>query len=1081
MKLRSLVINKLPGIDRRIEITNLPDGITFISGPNASGKTSLIRALAYLLSTRQKHDPPDLILEAQFEIDGVHWTVSRTGGDPIWRKMGQLAERPNLPAQDLLECHLIRIEDLIAMGHGNDEALADILQRELDGGLDLRATRQRLTKQVDFKASHQNRAVTQAREHWHQVRNEHRALAAQQQNIPKLEQEIAAAKHSLEELTAIEWAMEAVKYRQIITSLTSEKAALPQALATLSGQEIKQIETLEQQQKKSQEELNGVEKSIQTLSLELEATGMAAAIPDRVLTQTVNKHLETIRSIDQMLLAEEKQLGHDQTQLQKALERLGIDATSESNSWPILSVSDVDQAQTLARKIDRAHQMANQISSDTTSQPSQGIHWLAPGLIIFSGVALAGLVADQSVFTVLALAAVTGLSVWHIVASRRIKSHADPGANSQLITALEAEAQNLADKLGFHPALLSENASLVFADAHRQYQAAMDKLNEGEQAIAYNRSRLKETRDALHQCLADFSTDIADAVLDTKNATNLQALIEDWLHNSEIAYATSKEIRRLRQTQTTLLDELKETELHLGAIYEEASLPVGAKETLHSYLNKRSQWEEIENKIASQQALLDDRMDRLTAFPHLKRLAEANDEHALEAALKKNQSASEQLEQLQERLIRVQHDIEQASTGNRLSQASAELDQAIDELDMKRTQALEAQAGLFWLDAINEQTRKDQGDRTFDHARALFLAFTHHQWILELDETFVARRTRDQAPIPLSQLSTATRMQLLLAVRMARVLKVERNHHSLPLFIDEALTTSDPQRAAAVITNLQALAVEQDRQIIYLAASDYELQLWHHLTDKPPIHIELEQRSRSPETGTEPRLEFRPMTEPPPPKGQSANEYASMLGIEPLARFVSVDDLALFYVLADDLNLLHKLMTAWRLTMLGPFERWLQTTQGKTQFEPSMQKTLQRRCQVIRRWWSAWHEGRAKKLTEGILHRALDGGGLTDATLPGVIEATHTVGFDGEQLLSHLEEHPISMNKGIRRINRRQRKLLREFLGAEGYLPIGSPLNAEERRQRAFERLSSDISSDELQSLGALIDRLETGARLECQ
>ncbi len=929
---------------------------------------------------------------------------------------------------------------------------------------------------MEFKATHQNRAVTEARDQLHQIRNEHRALAAQQQKIPQLEQEIVAAKHSLEELKAIEWAMEALEYQHTITALSSDKAALPQALASLSGQEIKQIEALEHQQKKAEDELVGIEKSIQTLGVELEATGMAEAIPDPALTQTVSKHLETIRSIDQTLLLEQKQLSQWQAQCKQALERLGVDSSIELQSLPKLSVSDIDQAQTLARKIDRAHQMANQTSPQSGSAQTNGARWSAPVLVILSGLAVAGLAMDLSVLAMASLAGITALSLWHLIASKKTPSQPRSETNAETLASLEAQARDLADQLGFQPALLSENASLVFGDAHRQYQAAADGLNSSEQAIAYNQNRLIETQRALGQSLGEFSADVAHAVLEAKNTSSLQAQLENWLHNAEIAHAASKEIRQLKQAQKALLDDLKDKEASLGAIYKEANLPVGAKDTLNGYLSKRNQWQEIEGKITATQTLLNDRLDRLDAFPRIMHWVEANDEASLKAALKEHQSAGEQLEQRQEELIRLQQAIEIESTGDRLSHASAELDQAIDELNTKRTQALEAKAGLFWLDAINEQTREDQGDRTFDQARDLFFSFTHHQWVLELEDTFVARRTHDQAPIPLGQLSTGTRMQLLLAVRMARVLKAEANHHALPLFIDEALTTSDPERAAAVIANIQTLAIEQDRQIFYLAASDYELQLWHHLTNEHPTHIRLSTLSENSAADPKPRLEFQSSKEIPSPRGQSLTEYANTLAIKHLSRFDPVDDLPLFYILADDLDWLHELMSIWRLTTLGPFERWLQTTQAKAQIEEPKRQTLKLRCLVVRRWWSAWHEGQAKPITEGLLHQALEGGGLTDTSLPGVIAAAHRVGFDGGQLLSYLKEHRIEMTNSHRRISSRQLKLLQEFLETHGHLPIGSPLNVQQRRQRAFERLPSDISSSELESLGALIDRLETGA-----
>ncbi len=1073
MKLRSLIIGKLPGIAHRIEVTGFSEGVNFITGPNASGKTSLIRALGYLLSPQQKNDPADLILEAEFDIDGTRWGVTRTGGDPVWREMGQEAPRPNLPTQDLLDCHLIRIEDLIALGQGNDQVLAETLQREMDGGLDLRTTRQRMTKQVDAKALHQSRSVTAAREQLNQIRNEHRALAAQQKKLPELEQAIASAKKSQRELQAIDWAMKAIKHQQTIAALAAEKAALPDTLATLTGQEIEQIETLEQEQRKLKETLAVTQQSLQKLGKGLAATGMAANIPEDVLVQEISKHLETIRAIDQSIAAESKQLAQWQIQSQKALERLGVASDQERSDWPKLSVSDIDQAQTLARKIDRAHQMAQQAPSNKAAQSSNERRWLPALLLASSGLAVAGLFLDQPLLAVASVLALTGLSLWRVLAPQNGTQSINEGTE-QSIGVLEAQAQALAEQLGFEPALLSENASLVFADAYRQYQVAMDGLSASEQAIAHNRSQLEETRLQLAERLGKVDASLSNAIRETKNTTTLQAIIEDWLGRAEHAHAIRKELDELEHTQTELLNALKDHQTSIAAIYHSAKLPVDAKDSLKDHLGKRSLWQDIESKIATEQALLDDRMGQLGAFPHLATLVETNDQVTLESALLKHQTASEELESLQEKHIRLQQAIELASTGDGLTKATGELDRAMDELNSKRAQALKAKAGLFWLDAINEQTREASGDRTFDQAKALFLTFTHHQWELGLEDTFVARRTSDQAPVRLSQLSTATRMQLLLAVRMARVLKAEANQYALPLFIDEALTTSDPQRAAAIIENLQTIALEQNRQIIYLAASDYELQLWCHLTDKHPTRIELGQPSGS-DDASQPRLSFEPDALIPPPNGQSPTEYANTLGVATLSAFTPVDDLPLFYLVGDDVELTHELMSIWRLATLGPFERWLQNGPAKTHLDATQIAAFKRRCQITKRWWSAWHEGQVKPLTEGLMHKALDGGGLTETTLEGVIKAAELVGFNGPQLLRHLEAHPIEMANTNRRISGRQLNLFREFLETEGYLPTGSALSREQCRLRALERLPKDISTTELQELAALIDRLEIG------
>jgi DNA repair protein SbcC/Rad50 len=54
MKLRQLEIRLLPGIDEAFTVDFQPDAVNVITGPNASGKSSLVRAVRALLYPEQK-------------------------------------------------------------------------------------------------------------------------------------------------------------------------------------------------------------------------------------------------------------------------------------------------------------------------------------------------------------------------------------------------------------------------------------------------------------------------------------------------------------------------------------------------------------------------------------------------------------------------------------------------------------------------------------------------------------------------------------------------------------------------------------------------------------------------------------------------------------------------------------------------------------------------------------------------------------------------------------------------------------------------------------------------------------------
>jgi DNA repair protein SbcC/Rad50 len=75
----------------------------------------------------------------------------------------------------------------------------------------------------------------------------------------------------------------------------------------------------------------------------------------------------------------------------------------------------------------------------------------------------------------------------------------------------------------------------------------------------------------------------------------------------------------------------------------------------------------------------------------------------------------------------------------------------------------------------------------------------------------------------LEQLSDATRVQLLLALRLGSLEQAERGCGPLPLCLDEVLATTDPQRYAAIANALLQIA-ESGRQVLYVTADPAEVE-----------------------------------------------------------------------------------------------------------------------------------------------------------------------------------------------------------------------------------------------------------------
>ena len=116
------------------------------------------------------------------------------------------------------------------------------------------------------------------------------------------------------------------------------------------------------------------------------------------------------------------------------------------------------------------------------------------------------------------------------------------------------------------------------------------------------------------------------------------------------------------------------------------------------------------------------------------------------------------------------------------------------------------------LDDVERAFEAEHEPSVLRRARDVFAEVTAGAFALRLrgDGTFIAHDVRQETARELAELSSGTRMQLLLAVRLAWIEAQEQGGETLPLFLDEALTTSDEKRFAVMAQSLERLAGARD-------------------------------------------------------------------------------------------------------------------------------------------------------------------------------------------------------------------------------------------------------------------------------
>ncbi|WP_019590410.1 MULTISPECIES: hypothetical protein [unclassified Thioalkalivibrio] len=1184
MKLQSIEIRRLPGIDRGFVIDALDPAVNFVTGPNASGKSSLIRALRHLLAGHRPGDPHLLSLTAGFH-DGRHlWTVDRNGAHVAWQCDGRPAEPPAPPPADLLDSYLIGVEDLVQIQGSGEQALARQLRRELNGGLDLPALRDELFPHAPRAGHRERQALERARQQREEVEREQRQAAAGEQRLPELDREIAQAMEAQEEQQALETALRLLDTEQALRGTAARLEDFPPDMERLTGREPERLAALDRRREHAREELARTEQARRQAAERLTRTGLENARPDPAELERLRGRLEALHQQERALADADTACTDARTARDRALARL--DGREDSaRELPQLDDASLDRAHDLARRRreleDRRTALETRVQGAPESSPEEELErhergarllydWLAlpspdhrerpvlptvlgaglgaiiavfgglvgPGwlAVVGGGVMLlallplrfpgmvSGILPERLRRSAEALAAdarrdqltreFTALGLdkapdapWvpagvracleaierrrdtlrldrqRFEEARTLRSERD--SVDRQLQELEQEEAAFAREAGFDPTLAGRLDD--FLQRTRELQQAELALQQAEARRADTAGRVRALSTELREALARWPGTKTDAAPDASPAhVDLAPAVAALRQRADEAAEAEREAAEKEREARRLRDTLEEIEQETARELAEVGLGPDQRGILKQRLEQHEAWHELRDQREEQRRRRDDLARELVARPDLLALAGTQDSPGERDTLARRHTEAvdraARLEELREERSQIRERIRQTGLKGERERAMAAEQGAREALEQHRARALESTAGRFLLDDIQDEFRREEEPELLRRAREAFARFTHHQWALRLsdeDDGFLGEDRVQGALRTPGELSTATRMQLLLALRLARVETREAGDGSRrwPLLIDEALATTDPERAGVMFRTLRELA--QDRQILYLAASDYEVQLWQQATGESPHRVDLQAvrgiaMDKSGEGSGRTPARFRLPAAPtiPEPGDRDIASWARELGVLRPDPTAPAEEVHLLHVLFDDPATARSLMQDWRVDRVGPLRSLLDSRIAARALPETRRRTaLAHRSMALEHWLDACRIGHGQPVNRGILEQAHADGVLTDNTLEGVVRRAEETGGDPVELLEGLRQDPITMASGTeQRLRTRQREQLESWLKEHGLLDERDPLTPEQRRQYVLERVPADADPGDIQRL---IDHLE--------
>jgi len=1044
VRIESLDIERAPGLDKGLATLVLGPGLTVILGPNASGKSTIARAIRALLWPDQT--PFDAHVRAGWSTDGEHHTSELFAKKVHWQPPLAATVLPGAASLSRFD-----IRSLLASEDGGDRRIALQVARELAGGLDLVAAEQSFPVKPRLAAtSGLSLELKAASRELQEALSKAKGLHEKEQQAQRLADEIDAAHLAARHRDAARVLLELVDARAELRELEAQESVFSEGLDRLVGDERKRVELLSNQLGQQRLELGNRTEELERIERRLAELDFGEASPDPLELEAWSVRIDQLAKTEQRIEAQREERVRAERALAEARRRIveepkAGELTRETLDALAASIDDLGGARSVADATRASVELwegwaegeatealrpaidalRSWLRTPAATPGEPGPRWLPAALIGCAGIALAlGLLflfTDLPVAAPAAALICVGLA---LIALGAVARRAPPSASADPLES----ARRAAERTGLAPTswtaqsvdrrLAELEARLAGAE---QAARAQDRLS-----LARNELDKAETRAAAcAAALADLisAAGIAEGLVGLGAAEQVHALFRwreaeeelacvaaalstttssrattldefaVWLNSfqrskcgdvaaaraalravenrkSDLVKATG-EADGARATRTRLESDLDEAERDLAGIWERTGIEAGDLATLVRRLAEHGAWKQHQDSLrdARQQLrVCGNRFEQAGELPHLAGASpESIERGQVELWVSTLSTEADRLGALERERGGLEKEIESAVKGHSLEHALARKRAAEQNVAAEREQAVEDALARLLLENARTQHESDHSPRLMQRAQHYFGRFTHNGWQLELDDagSFCTRDLTANEVRTLEQLSDGTRVQLLLAARLAALENLEQSSR-LPICLDEALSTTDPKRFREIVRALLEVT-DEGRQIFYFTSHPAEAEQWKQAVTElgrpAPAVIDLArlQGESADWGGTIPAqpLESDPV---PDPAGKTCEQYARALGVKLPDGFADTASWHLYLIAHDRLDTLAECLR-WRIATIGQWRATRRADATPQAIAAATARELDLHAALVVTLLPLWRIGRGRPVT----------------------------------------------------------------------------------------------------------------------
>ncbi len=1047
MKLKSLDIRLLPGLDSPLSVSFDPNAVNVVTGPNASGKSSLIRAVRAVLYPDQIDSFCHIV--AEFESDGKTLSCERRGSHSSWTHDGAPDARPDLPGAESLGAYLISSEDLAALG-STEAHIAAELRTMLAGGYDLDALTSEGLLAPRSRPQKLAGELAQINREVADKETEYARLDEELADLDRLNAELADSAEAAAGLRACEDAMalaEAFARRSAIeTTLIDD---FPGGMDRLRGDELERIEQVDDQIARREKDLQVTRSGLRQTRERLAKTGSVDPDTLEALQSELSGQRDRLVELERRIEQQTEAVERHETSLKRAARRLGSERPEMVDKLDQQALEELEkrvdrvqilreQIRNLTAELARTHVSKNQTGRSQDDlraarhallrwldganlSPLEGVLWggLGGAAMIAAwrllGVQEVGLSPELLLLILLGVGIPLGLLVnfanrWRDlqraqhdfietdieqplgwtedeVQSRleRLELELESATRHEISQARAAEVRDqlnaqrtnldsarkrlreFADNIGVSSDDRLETGFQLWCRHLHDWQLEHQKCESARQQLDQLKNRYRNLQGETREMLARHGMPDQSEVDSRQVAGLINQLVPRMRRNAELHNEAQGHERRIDELQADIEQLQKSRE----RIFEQAGIDSQDLLTLTQRIDQFESWRQLEQEQRDCSMEISRLESRLSAEGELLRQAREQQHEQLGKRHEELSASAERRDRLNRRIAEIQTRHEELLGRRELETLTDQLETTRQALDEELDRHLLATAGQVLIDNVRSTHESDNEPTALATAGQWFERFTRHRYRLLFEgDGFLAHDTHQNRRCGLTELSTGTRVQLLLAVRLAWIAQAEQHHESLPVFMDEVLTTTDPDRYQAVVESVQEIAAN-GRQMFYLTAQTDDARAWTEwVSEGPEPHtIDMAEVRRG---AVEPLQYSMPIGEPvghrvPNPDGMDALEWAEAAAVDPVNPWLGSGALHAFHLLHDRLDLAAHLMKL-DLVRHGEIESFLASPQSNDRIDDNDRDLLETRLAAARLILEDWCKRHNRPVTESDLH-----------------------------------------------------------------------------------------------------------------